>query len=56
LKVKEVQKPWVSGGIFCILFAAVGKKYAAGDNKRKLPAGGNRGEIKSLVRSLPHNK
>jgi len=33
LKVKEVQKPWVSGGIFCILFAAVGKKYAVGDKK-----------------------
>ena len=31
LKAKEVQKPSVSGGIFCILFAAVGKKYAVGD-------------------------
>ena len=33
LKAKEVQKPSVSGGIFCILFAAVGKKYAVGDKK-----------------------
>ena len=27
---KARQKPMVSGGVFCILFAAVGKKYAAG--------------------------
>ena len=31
---EEVLKPKVSSGIFCILFAAVGKKYAVGDIKR----------------------
>ena len=30
LKVKEVLKPSVSNGVFCILFVAVDKKYAAG--------------------------
>jgi len=35
LKVKEVLKPSVSNGAFCILFVAVDKKYAAGGNKRK---------------------
>ena len=30
LKVKEVLKPSVSNGAFCILFVAVDKKYAAG--------------------------
>ena len=36
-------KPSVSSGVFCILFAAVGKKYAAGGKKhyvKKKPAGG----------------
>ncbi|MDR4018015.1 MAG: hypothetical protein Q3X19_05590 [Oscillospiraceae bacterium] len=40
---KEVLKPSVSSGVFCILFAAVGKKYAAGGKKhyvKKKPAGG----------------
>ena len=40
LKVKEIQKPSVFGGIFCILFAAVGKKYAAeGTIPSKSPVG-----------------
>ena len=36
-------KPSVSSGVFFILFAAVGKKYAAGGKKhyvKKKPAGG----------------
>ena len=42
---KEVLKPSVSSGVFCILFAAVGKKYAAGGKKhyvKKKPAGGKK--------------
>ena len=42
LKVKEVLKPSVSNGVFCILFVAVDKKYAAGDKKsyrKKSPTG-----------------
>ena len=35
MRVKEVLKPSVSSGVFCILFAAVGKKYAAGGIKIK---------------------
>ena len=36
-------KPSVSNGVFCILFVAVDKKYAAGGKKhyvKKKPAGG----------------
>ncbi|MFR8455563.1 MAG: hypothetical protein ACLVCC_00745, partial [Oscillospiraceae bacterium] len=36
MRGKEVQKPSVSGGVFCILFVAVDKKYAAGDKKKEL--------------------
>ena len=32
---KEVLKPKVSSGVFCILFVAADKKYAAGGNQRK---------------------
>ena len=38
LKVKEVLKPSVSNGGFCILFVAVDKKYAAG-GKQETTAG-----------------
>ena len=38
LKVKEVLKPSVSNGVFCILFVAVDKKYAAG-GKQETTAG-----------------
>ena len=38
LKVKEVLKPSVSNGAFCILFVAVDKKYAAG-GKQETTAG-----------------
>ena len=38
LKGKEVLKPSVSNGVFCILFVAVDKKYAAG-GKQETTAG-----------------
>ena len=38
MKVKEVLKPSVSNGAFCILFVAVDKKYAAG-GKQETTAG-----------------
>ena len=44
---RGLQNPLVAphfGGIFCILFAAVGKKYAVGDKRRKAPVGDTKGE------------
>ena len=34
---EEVLKPKVSSGVFCILFVAADKKYAAGDNRKSHP-------------------
>ena len=36
---EEVLKPKVSSGVFCILFVAADKKYAAGGNRKSHPPG-----------------
>ena len=59
---KEVLKPSVSSGVFCILFAAVGKKYAAGGKKhyvKKKPAGGKKRKATGNIsrrRHVPYEK
>ena len=55
-------KPSVSSGVFCILFAAVGKKYAAGGKKhyvKKKPAGGKKRKATGNIsrrRHVPYEK
>ena len=54
---EEVLKPTVSSGVFCILFAAVGKKYAAGGKKhyvKKKPAGGKKRKATGSISRRRH--
>ena len=48
LKVKEVLKPSVSNGVFCILFVAVDKKYAAGGKQETTAGKSGPSEARSL--------
>ena len=48
LKVKEVLKPSVSNGVFCILFVAVDKKHAAGGKQETTAGKGGPPEARSL--------
>ena len=56
LKVKEVLKPSVSNGVFCILFVAVDKKYAAGGKQET--TGGKSGppEAVPYIKSTRRNE
>ena len=48
---KEVLKPKVSSGVFCILFVAADKKYAAGGRSQKLLC--KKGVLRPPVSGLP---
>ena len=48
---EEVLKPKVSSGVFCILFVAADKKYAAGGRSQKLLC--KKGVLKPPVSGLP---
>ena len=48
LKGKEVLKPSVSNGVFCILFVAVDKKHAAGGKQETTAGKGGPPEARSL--------
>ena len=52
LKVKEVLKPSVSNGVFCILFVAVDKKYAAGGKPETTAGKSGPPEARSLQEKI----
>jgi len=52
LEVKEVLKPSVSNGVFCILFVAVDKKYAAGGKQETTAGKRGPSEARSLQKKI----
>ena len=52
LKVKEVLKPSVSNGVFCILFVAVDKKHAAGGKQETTAGKSGPSEARPLHKTL----
>ena len=52
LKGKEVLKPSVSNGVFCILFVAVDKKYAAGGKQETTAGKSGPPEARSLQEKI----